>query len=113
MENQKLKFGMSGESFIKPSERQEYVEHTEPETREEDFEDPWDKVKGGDIKSVLKMKESNVPSEDDLNTAFEKYQKELEVRGTHRKMKPVFETDSGVSSLSRDEDIDLEKIILK
>lgn len=78
----------------------------------EDFEDPWDKVKAGcDINTILVRKETNVPSNDDINTAFENWQKELEVRGTHRKMKIVFETDSSVSSLDNEKKLDIEKIL--
>lgn len=58
------------------------------------------------------MKENNhVPSPEELNVLSELFTKELEVRGTHKKERIVFEVDEEVSLLAEKVELDLDRIL--
>lgn len=57
------------------------------------------------------MEDNNVPSLEELNESSELFTKELEVRGTHKKERIVFEVDEEVSLLAEKVELDLDKIL--
>ena len=57
------------------------------------------------------MEDNNIPSLEELNESSRLFSEELEVRGTHKKERIVFEVDEEVSVLAEKVELDLDKIL--